>query len=70
MEDMLFTVAETAKILKTNIDQVNLLRRSGLIKFMKLGCYKVRKQELERFLEESQGLDVTNPDKVSKLYRS
>ena len=64
---MLYTVKEAAQILKCNTDYVHRLRRSGLLKFMKLGSLKVRKSELERFLEESEGKDLTDPDNVTEL---
>ena len=67
MPDMLYTVKEVSQILKCNTDYVHKLRRSGLLKFMKLGSFKVRKTELERFLADSEGKDLTNPDKVTDL---
>lgn len=67
MTEMLYTVKEAAEIMKCNVDYVHKLRKSGLLKFMKLGSYKVRKSELERFLVEAEGMDLTNPDKVVKL---
>lgn len=63
----LYTVKEVSEILKCNVDYVHKLRKAGLIKFMKLGSYKVRRTELERFLEASEGYDLTNPEKVVKL---
>ena len=67
MTDMLYTVKEVSEILKCNTDYVHKLRKAGLLKFMKLGSFKVRKEELERFLSESEGYDLTNPDKVVEL---
>lgn len=67
MVEMLYTAKETAEILKCNVDYVHRLRKAGLIKFMKLGSYKVRKSELERFLEASEGYDLTDPERVVKL---
>ena len=64
---MLYTVKEVAGILKTNQDFVHRLRRSGKLKFMKLGAYKVRAQELERFLEECEGWDMTDPEHPREL---
>lgn len=61
MEEMLYTVAETARILKTNVAYVHELRKAKQLKFLKLGMWKVRKQELERFLKDSEGLDLTDP---------
>ena len=67
MTEMLYTVKEVAGILKCNTDYVHKLRKSGLLRFMKLGSFKVRKSELERFLAESEGKDVTDPSNVTDL---
>ena len=58
MEDILFTVKETAQLLKCNVDSVHRLRKAGLLPFMKLGSYKIRKQALLNFLEQYEGKDV------------
>lgn len=58
MDDILFTVKETARLLKCNIDTVHKLRRAGLLPFMKLGSYKIRKQALLDFLERYEGKNV------------
>ena len=67
MTDMLSIVKEVSEILKCNTDYVHKLRKAGLLKFMKLGSFKVRKEELERFLSEAEGYDLTNPDEVIEL---
>ena len=67
MTDMLYTVKEVSEILKCNTDYVHKLRKAGLLKFMKLGSFKVRKEELERFLSDAEGYDLTNPDEVIEL---
>lgn len=67
MTEMIYTVKEVSEILKCNVDYVHRLRKSGLLKFMKLGSYKVRKTELERFIAEAEGFDLTDPEKVVKL---
>jgi excisionase family DNA binding protein len=61
MEDMLLTVPEVAKILKTNVDYVYKLQRAGLLKFMKIGRLKCRKSTLEAFLERFDGFDLSDP---------
>lgn len=65
--EMLFTVKETAQILKTNVDYVHKLRKSGLLPFIKLGSYKVRKEALEQFLKDYDGMDLTNPFHVKEI---
>ena len=61
---MLYTMQEAAEILKTNVDYVHELRRAGLIRCIKLGRWKVRKTELERFIIEHEGKDVTDPHHI------
>jgi excisionase family DNA binding protein len=58
MDDVLFTVKETAKLLKCNVDTVHKLRKAGLLPFMKLGSYKIRKQALNDFLENFEGKNI------------
>lgn len=67
MQDYLYTVPEVAKILKTNVDYVHKLRKAGLMQFLKLGQYKVRKQELEEFLKKYEGKDLSNPYEIKDL---
>lgn len=67
MQEMLYTVAETAQILKCNVAFVHKLRKAGLISFLKLGCYKCRREELEKFLMEYEGKDLTDPFNIKEL---
>lgn len=67
MEDILYTVAEVAKLLKTNTDYVYRLIRSGLLPVLKLGNYKVRRVALLDFLEKHEGKDLTDPNKIVEL---
>lgn len=65
--EYLYTVKEVATILKTNVDYVHKLRKAGLLRFLKLGQYKVRRETLEAFLARSEGKDITNPFDVKEL---
>lgn len=65
--DVLYTVKEVAELLKTNIDYVHKLRKAGLLPFLKIGQYKVRKQSLELFLERYEGKDLTDPFDIKEL---
>lgn len=65
--DMLFTAQEVAKILKVNVDYVHKLRKSGILPFMKMGQFKCRRIALEKFLEDYEGKDITNPENVLDL---
>lgn len=64
---MLYTVKEVSQILKCNIDYVHRLRKAGLLPFLKLGCYKVRKEALEEFLKKYEGYDLTEPENIKEL---
>lgn len=55
---MLFTVSEVAAILGINVNFVHELRKAGLLKFMKLGRYKIRREALQQFLIDYEGQDV------------
>lgn len=55
---MLYTVKETAKILKCNINLVYTLINTGLLKSLKLGSRKVRDRTLEEFLDKYDGQDI------------
>ena len=67
MPDLLYTVKEVAILLKTNVDYVHKLRKAGLLPFLKLGQYKVRKQALDNFLLTYEGKDLTNPFEIKEL---
>lgn len=67
MSEVLYTVKEVAELLKTNIDYVHKLRKAGLLPFLKIGQYKVRKQALELFLKRYEGKDLTAPFDVKEL---
>ena len=64
---MLLTVKEVAEVLKTNVDYVHRLRKAGVLPFLKLGCYKCRKQALETFLAAYEGKDLTDPFNIKDL---
>lgn len=67
MEDMLYTVQEVAAILKTNVDYVYKLQRTGLLRFLKIGRLKCRKSTLDAFLAKYDGLDITDPENVKPI---
>lgn len=67
MQDVIYTVPEVAKLLKVNQDYVHKLRKAGLLKFLKLGSFKVRKVELDNFLAKYEGMDLTDPFNIKDL---
>lgn len=64
----LLTVKETAEKLKTNTNTVYKLIKGQFITALKLGRYKIPDYELERFIKENQGMDITDLDNVKPLH--
>lgn len=67
LENTLYTVEEVATVIKTNVNYVYSLIKSGHLEALKLGRMKVRKSEVERFLKQAQGYDYTDPYNVKEL---
>ena len=67
MEDVLYTVAETAKLLKTNPNYVYKLIKKGLLPALNVGSLKVRRIALLEFLEKYEGKDLTDLDNIKDL---
>lgn len=67
MEDILFTVAETAKLLKTNPNYVYELIKKGFLPALKLGSFKIRKASLLEFLAKYEGQDLTDLNNIKEL---
>lgn len=67
MEDILYTVEEVSRILKSNQTYVNKLLNNGLIPYLILGRRKIRKQALDDFLQKYEGYDLNDPDDVKKI---
>lgn len=67
MEDVLFTVKEVSKLIKTSPDYVYKLINLELLPALKLGSYKIRKASLMKFLEDNEGKDLTDPTKIKYL---
>lgn len=67
MEDILYTVAEVAKLIKSNTSYVYNLIRAGLLPVLKLGSYKVRRVSLLEFLERYEGKDLTDINNIVDL---
>jgi excisionase family DNA binding protein len=59
LPDLIFTVEETSKILKSSTNTVYKLIREGKIKALKLGRIKVPLEEIERFLRDNLGQDLS-----------
>ena len=67
MPELLYTVKDVAKLLKTNEDYVRKLIKKGYLKDMVVWRLKVRASALEEFLAKYEGYDVTDVDNIKKI---
>ena len=67
MDDYLYTIDELAVILKVGKNYVYDLIKKGYLVGLKLGRMKVTRYELERFLKENIGKDLTDLDNVKDI---
>ena len=67
MEPVLYTVSEAAELLKINRNSVYDLLKKNVIRGLKLGSLKITRAELMKFLEESNGKDLSNLDDIKEL---
>ncbi len=67
MEDIVFTVKEAARVMKSHPTYVYELIKAGLIPVLKLGSYKIRKESLDDFLKKYEGRDLTDPYSIKNL---
>lgn len=67
MNDILYTVDEVAKLLKSNNNTVNSLINAGVLKCLILGRRKIPRSELLSFIEKNIGNDVTDPFNVKPI---
>lgn len=55
---LLYNISEVATMLGINENTVHELRKTGLLKCLKLGRYKVRRETLQQFLLDHDGQDI------------
>ena len=67
MEPVLYTVSEAAELLKVNRNSVYDLLKKNVIRGLKLGSLKITRAELMKFLEESNGKDLSNLEDIKEL---
>lgn len=66
-KEILYTVDELTKILKTSKSRVYDLIKAGFLPALKLGRYKVRRSTLMKFLEEAEGKDLNDLNNIRDL---
>ena len=54
----IYTIKEVSKILKCNVNRVHELRKSGLLKCLKIGSRKVTEVSLDDFIRKYDGQDI------------
>lgn len=65
--EKIYSVKEVAEMLKVNINTVHKFRKSGLLKCIKIGSFKIRESSLSAFLEKYDGMDISDPENVREL---
>lgn len=68
VEKMLYTVKEASMAMGVNSRTVYQLINKGLLPALKLGCLKIRKVSLEKFLEKYDGKDLSDLDNITDLH--
>jgi len=58
MPEELLTMKEASRVLKISVADMHTLRRKGYVRCLKLGSFKVRRAELDRFIRESEGTEI------------
>lgn len=66
-EPLVYTVREVSQALHTNIGYIYELIYLGLLPALKLGSLRVRKESLDKFLREHDGLDLSDPKNIKAL---
>lgn len=67
MEEYVYTLPEAAKLLKVDKNRIYALADKGILKVMKLGCKKVSRFEIERFLIEYAGKNLDDLDNIKDI---
>lgn len=57
-EDKLLTIEEVAEILRVSSRSVNRYIESGRLKASKLGVWRIKRSDLDKFLEETSNVNT------------
>lgn len=66
-EEILLTIPQAALLVHTDVSRMRALVRDGHIRALKLGELKIRRQEIDRFLKEAEGLDYSDTGNIRRL---
>lgn len=67
--NLVYTVSETAQILKVNKNTIYDLIHSGVLKCIKLGNNKITAKALNEFLETYDGYDLSDLTDIKLLHQ-
>lgn len=66
-EPIVYSVKKVGQLLHTNVSFIYDLIYLGLLPAIKLGSLRVRKESLEKFLRDHDGLDLSDPKNIKPL---
>ena len=67
---VVYSVKEISQILHTNAALIYRFIELGLLPAIKLGSLRVRKQALDQFLVDYEGLDLSNPEEIRRITKA
>lgn len=65
--DKLLTIREVSQVLKTNPTAVYRIIKAGHLTALKLGSLKVRAVSLDKFLEDFDGMDLSDLNNIKTM---
>ena len=67
---VVYSVKEISQLLNTNAALIYRFIELGLLPAIKLGSLRVRKQALDQFLVDYEGLDLSNPEEIRRITKA
>ena len=67
---VVYSVKEISQLLHTNAALIYRFIELGLLPAIKLGSLRVRKQALDQFLVDYEGLDLSNPEEIRRITKA
>lgn len=67
MEDVLYTIKEVSRLIKSNEALVRTLIKRGFLPALKLGSLKIPKEALLEFLKKYEGYDLSDLNDVKPI---
>lgn len=66
-DKLLYTVKEASATLGVNVHVIYDLIKKGLLPALKIGSLKVRKESLEKFVIQYEGMDLSDLNNIKEL---